>query len=122
MRPLFAALIAVPLLAGCATPPPVDRQAEANKLVGQPEAEVVRQMGVPTRAFDADGYRFLAYLEHRVDVTPGRGPWAPFWGWWGGGSYGPDVAPAVMNYDCETTFEISGGKVQTFTLRGNACG
>ena len=79
-------------------------------------------MGVPTRSFAVDGHRFLAYLERRVDITPGTGPWAPFWGRWGGGSYGPDVAPAVVDYTCETTFEIAGGKVQSFQRRGNACG
>jgi len=121
MRPLFAALITVPLLAGCNTPTPPDRQAALDQLVGQSEADVVRQMGIPTRAFETDGHRFLAYLERRVDVTPGTGPWAPFWGHWGG-SYGPDVPPAVVDYSCETTFEITGGKVQSFQRRGNACG
>jgi hypothetical protein len=123
MRPLVAALIAVPLLAGCATPEPqADRQAALGKLVGQSEADLVRQMGIPTRSFDTDGHRFLAYLERHVDITPATGPWAPFWGWWGAGSYGPDVAPMVVDFVCETTFEISGGKVQSFQVRGNACG
>jgi len=123
MRPLFATLIAVPLLAGCATAkPPVDQQAAAGNLVGQSEADLVRQMGVPTRAFQTDGHRFLAYLERRVDISPGTGPWAPFWGHWGGGSYGPDVPPEVTDYTCETTFEVTGGRVQSFQRRGNACG
>ena len=62
----------------------------------------------------------MAYLERRVNVTPGAGAWAPFWTHWVSG-YGPDVAPEVVDYTCETTFEINGGKVQAFTLRGNAC-
>jgi hypothetical protein len=122
MRPIFAALITAPLLAGCATPAPQDQQAAPARLVGQSEADLVRQLGVPTRAYDADGHRFLAYLQRRVDVSPGTGPWAPFWGRWGGGSYGPDVGPEVVDYICETTFEIAGGKVQSFQRRGNACG
>jgi len=122
MRPIFAALIAAPLLAGCAPPVPTPAPPAAGQLVGQSEADLMRQMGVPTRAYDADGHRFLAYLNRRVDITPGTGPWAPFWGYWGAGSYGPDVAPAVVDYACETTFEITGGKVQSFQRRGNACG
>jgi hypothetical protein len=121
MRPIFVALIAVPLLAGCATGALQEREAVLGQLIGQSEAELVRQMGVPTRAFEADGHRFLAYLERRVDVIPGTGPWAPFWGrrW---GYYGPDFPPQVVERACETTFEIAGGKVQSFQLRGNACG
>ena len=50
MRPLLAALIAAPLLTACAAPaPPVDRQAEEGRMVGQSEVDLVRQMGVPTR-------------------------------------------------------------------------
>jgi hypothetical protein len=121
MRPLLAALIAAPLLAACAAPtPPVDRQAAAAGMVGQSEVDLVRQMGVPTRSFDSDGRRYVAYLERRVNVTQGSGVWAPFWKHWVGG-YGPDVAPEVVDYTCETTFEIDGGKVRWFTLRGNAC-
>jgi hypothetical protein len=92
-----------------------------EKLVGQSEADLVRQMGVPVRSFETDGHRFLAYLTRRVDVTPGSGVWAPFWARWQA-PYGPDAAPEVVDYTCETTFEITGGKVQSFTLRGNACG
>ena len=121
MRPLLVALIAAPLLTACAAPtPPVDRQAAATGMVGQSEADLVRQMGVPTRSFDTDGHRFVAYLERRVNVTPGSGVWAPFWKHWVT-SYGPDAAPEVVDYTCETTFEIDRGKVQSFTLRGNAC-
>ena len=122
MRPIFAALTAVPLLAGCTTPAPTAAPPAPGQLVGQSETDLVRQIGVPTRAFEADGHRFLAYLQRRVDVSPGTGPWAPFWDRWGGGSYGPDVGPEVVDYICETTFEITGGKVQSFQRRGNACG
>jgi hypothetical protein len=122
MRVMFASVIATLLLAGCATPPAEDGQAAAGKMVGQSETDLVRQMGIPTRAFETDGHRFLAYLERHVDITPATGPWAPFWGWWGAGSYGPDTAPMVVDFVCETTFEVAGGKVQSFQRRGNACG
>ena len=122
MRPILAALVAMPVLAGCNASPPPSPPPVAGQMIGQNEVDLVRQMGVPTRAFEADGHRFLAYLTRRVDITPGTGPWAPFWGRWGGGSYGPDVPPEVVDYTCETTFEISGGKVQSFQRRGNACG
>ena len=120
MRPIVAVLFALPLLAACQQPTMQDRQAALQPLVGQSESDLVRRMGVPTRSFDADGHRFLAYLQRDVTVLPGQGPWQPFWGgWW---YHGPDVAPEVIDRVCETTFEITAGKVQSYQLRGNACG
>ena len=119
MRPMIAVLLALPLLAACTQPPPPDRQAQLQPLVGQTETDVVRQMGIPARSFDVNGHRFLAYLDRSVTVVPGQGPWQPFWsGWW---YHGPDVAPEVVDRICETTFEITAGRVQSYQLRGNAC-
>jgi hypothetical protein len=120
MRPTVAVLSALPLLAACTQPPPPDRQAALQPLVGQSETDLVRHMGVPTRRFAIEGHHFLAYLERTVTVLPGQGPWQPFWaGWW---YHGPDVAPEVVDRVCETTFEVTAGKVQSYQLRGNACG
>jgi len=119
MRTIVAALIVLPLLAGC-TAPPEQQQANFQPLVGRSEADLVRQLGVPTRTVETDGHRFLAYLSRNVTVLPGSGPWEPFWsGWWW---HGPDVPPAVVDRVCETTFEIGAGRVQSFQMRGNACG
>jgi hypothetical protein len=122
MRPIFALILALPLLGGC-----VDqlaaRQAELAPLVGRSEADLVRQLGVPSRSFEAEGHRFLAYSERRVDIVPG---FAPFYGPPGfyGGVYAGSFAfgPEVVERGCETTFEIVEGKVASFSLRGNACG
>ena len=120
MRPIVSALFILPLLAACAQPAPQNRQAELQPLIGQSEVDLVRRMGVPTRSFDVEGHHFLAYLERDVTVLPGSGAWQPFWGgWW---YHGPDVAPEIVDRICETTFEITAGKVQSYQLRGNACG
>jgi hypothetical protein len=87
--------------------------------VGQSEADLVRQLGVPSRSYDVDGQRFLAYTERRLDVTPGFYP-GPWWGPWGPWGY-PLVPQQVVEYGCETTFDIAAGKVQSFTIRGNDC-
>ena len=120
MRPIVAALFVLPLLAACTRPPPMTRQEELQPLVGQSETDLVRRMGIPTRSFDVDGHRFLAYLERQVTVLPGQGPWEPFWSGWG--YHGPDIAPAIVDRVCETTFEVTAGRVQSYQLRGNACG
>ena len=60
-------------------------------------------MGVPTRSFEADG-------RHAWSVAL-----AAVLGWL-------VVAPELVELVCEATFEITGGKVQSYQWRSNACG
>ena len=71
-------------------------------------------MGVPTRSYETNGTKFLAYSEHRVDIIPGT----PGVGFWNLGA----MPPQPIERWCETTFEVANGTVRSFTLRGNACG
>jgi hypothetical protein len=103
--------------AGC-TNQVAARQAYLSRLIGQPEAALVQQMGVPTRSYEVGGAKYLAYSENRVDILPAFPSYNPFFtGWYGGG-----FPPQVVNLQCETTFAVTGGTVTSFTLRGNACG
>ena len=106
----------------------VDRTAYLNQLVGQPEAVLVRQMGVPTRTFETGGHKFLAYAEqHRSEILGGFGGFGGYGGGFGGygvgyGGIGLGPLPAeVVQFGCETTFEVGGDRVLNWTLRGNAC-
>ena len=90
------------------------RMAALNHLVGQPEQTLLQIMGVPTRSYDADGTKFLAYDVRRVDFIPG----VPGVGVWSAGA----VPPQRIERWCETTFQVAQAVVQNFTLRGNACG
>lgn len=118
MRNILPVLCAA-LLAACA--PAFDRPAFLASLVGQPDTEVVRRLGVPSRTYDADGHRFLAYAEHRSEILStgiGYGGFGSF------GDFGPSFgfSPSeVIDRTCETTFEVVNGRVTTWTLRGNAC-
>lgn len=94
------------------------RRAYLSGFVGQPELAVVQQMGVPSRSYEASGVKYLAYDENRIDVIPSFPTYGPFYmGWYGGG-----FPPQVVEWRCETTFEVAEGTVRAFTLRGNACG
>ena len=108
------------VLSGCAMRP--DRRALLAPLVGATEAELVQRMGVPSRTIETGGIKFLAYTERRVDIVPGMAPfpaWGPgYYGYYGG--YG-GFPPEVVERSCETTFELVGGRVRSFTLRGNDC-
>jgi len=107
------------VLAGCALPvacadETAARMAALNHLVGQPEQALLQTMGVPTRSYDADGTKYLAYDERRVDLIPG----VPGVGIWHAGG----IPPQEIERWCETTFQVAQGVVRSFTLRGNACG
>lgn len=120
MRFVVAAVLLA--LAGCGNRI-AEREALAGQYLGATEAELVRSAGVPARAVEAGGRRFLVYEERRLDVLPGPimpGPWGfgrPYYGYGYGG-----MAPQAVEWLCETTFEVVGGKVSGFSLRGNACG
>ncbi len=107
--------------AGC-TPRP-DRQAYLAALVGQPEAAVVRQLGVPSRSYEAGGHTFMAYVERRPNFIS-SGPFFGVGGGFGyvGGGYGFGGFTEVIERGCETTIEIASGRVLGWALRGNACG
>ncbi len=118
IRPAVLALCL--LAAACTTGP--DRRVVLATLVGQPEADVVRVFGVPSRTFETGGRRFLAYDERRTDVIPG-GPFIGGFGYFGYGYGGFGGLPAqVIERGCETTVEVVGGRVASWALRGNACG
>jgi hypothetical protein len=104
-------------LSACAVGP--SRRELLAPLIGVSETELVSRMGVPNRTYDVDGVKFLAYVERREEVIPGVAPF-PAWGPWYYGYYG-GLPPEVILRRCETTFELVGGRVRTFTLRGNAC-
>jgi hypothetical protein len=112
-------------LGACAYPNPAHVSA-MNALVGKTEPELVRTLGVPSRTYDTGGHRFLAYSRSRLDTLPGAPGFGPYWGggwggWggWGGGWGG--FPPEIVQRDCETTFDLLNGVVQTYTFRGNDC-
>jgi len=119
MRVAFVLFIFV--LAGCANQALEERQAYYQQLVGQPEEQLVRELGVPTRTLESNGTRFLAYVESRSETVHPSPPFAmtryPRPG------YPMYLLPnEIVERSCETTFEIAGGKVAGWRMHGNGCG
>jgi hypothetical protein len=117
-------LATVIALGACAYPNP-QHVAELNALVGKPEQTLIQTYGVPNRTYDTAGHRYLAYSRSRIVTIPGDpgfGPWGGgYYGGWGGwGGYG-GFPPEIIQRDCETTFDLLNGIVQSWKLRGNAC-
>jgi len=117
--------LALMALAGCATGGRQDLEARLGEMVGVAEAELVRRVGVPARVHEAEGRRFLAYVEHWPDIA-----YMP-WGGYGtrmygrGGMFGMAVGGGSFQFIdryCEATFEVADGVVSGFALRGSSCG
>ena len=122
----FALLL--PLLLAACGDGGAARRAYLASLIGQNETDLVRQLGVPTRTYEAGGRKFLAYDQRRLDVIPAGPFFGGFgYGYGGFGHWGPGFGlygafpPAMVERGCETTFELDGNRVAGWSLRGNAC-
>lgn len=128
MRALLVALtLVLTLLPGCANHALEDLEARLGTLMGASEEDLVRRMGVPSRSYDTEGRKFLAYLERWSDpvVTPHVGFGGGFGhrGFHGAGlGYGFNGYSQTIERFCETTFEVVRGKVAGYALRGSSCG
>ena len=110
-------LLALPLLAaGCATEPPLE--ARLQPLVGKTEAELVQTLGVPSAIHEADGVRFLQFIDQTSTVYPGDPYWGVPYRRFGGPFFAP---PLVVVRSCAVTFALQGGRVASFNARGNGC-
>ncbi|HYF08209.1 MAG TPA: hypothetical protein VD970_11355 [Acetobacteraceae bacterium] len=129
MSPSRRALLpALALLAGCATEAAFDQRMTG--LVGLSEPDLVRTIGVPDAAYEADRRRFLQYdrlgRAGAATVQPSFGVGV------GGFSFSRGVGigtgfgfggPAFVNPPptCSVTFEMVAGRVASYTRRGDSC-
>lgn len=110
-------LLAMLTAAGCVNRL-AQRQAFLNRFVGQPETVLVQALGVPDRSYRTGGIAFLAYVDRRIETLPSPFSAGPWWlGWYNGG-----FPPQVVTLECDTTFQVQGGIVRSYVLRGNDCG
>lgn len=112
MHQLFAVLLAAVLVTGCANQAQETVRSRLGALVGAPEQDLARRLGEPTRVYEADGRKFVAYYKYWPDFVYGFRPIdAPVYG-----------ASNLIDRFCETTFLVAQGRVAGFTLRGSSCG
>ena len=122
-RATVIAMLGLLAIAGSAYDPAV-RTARLQPFVGQPVGMLVASLGVPTRTYETGGVQFIAYVEQRTDYLPAMPMYNPGYGS-PYGPYGPygygGLPPQVVEYVCETTFQIVQERVASFSFRGNAC-
>lgn len=117
MKQLIGAAL-VFVLAGCAQGP--SRPQILDSLIGAPETQVVRTLGVPNRSIDTGGgHRFLAYDQQRTDYIP----FGPVFPWFYGGLFYPGFYPVSypVYRACSTMLELADNRVLSWWLRGNSC-
>ena len=117
---LAAALLGLGLLAGCAPPGPTLEQ-RLSVFVNRPEGELVAQLGVPLRTYEADGRRFLQFEQQATAMAPmDPYPYSPY-GYWG--MRRPYMQPpSYVVLRCDMTFVLRQGLVESFSYRGEGCG
>lgn len=113
------------LLAACAAPP----GTTVENPVGLTEGELVGRLGVPSRAYDVEGRRFLSWETQASapTVTPSIGlGFGRYSGGWGSGtSVGTGLGLGFgggASQPCTTTYELREGRVTGFTRQGPGCG
>ena len=105
------------LLAGCATGPTLEQRM--LPFVGRGEGDLVAALGVPERTYEVEGRKFLTFEERRSYVVAGYPSLYPGYGY---GRFGPSFSPpGYIVRTCETTFAVRGGRVESFTYRGDGC-
>jgi len=97
----LAIAILIPLLAGCATTEGYRKKVDSWK--GSPDAKLIASWGVPTSTYNTHGCKFIQYKNSRTGIVPI------------GTSY------YVVDSNCETTFKVKNGIIQSCTFRGNNC-
>jgi len=109
-------ILALPLLlAACAQGPTLSQQL--STFVGQNELQLVSSLGVPNRTYEVGGMQFLQYNQRSTIMMPGD-PWG--YGYYGFGR--PWATPSsYVVVQCDITFALRSGRVESFTMRGDGC-
>jgi hypothetical protein len=117
------------LLAACAsggTTAEFDRRI--GTYVGRPEADVVANLGVPSRTYEGDGRRLLQYEFARPSSRPAIFPsiGLGFGGFGGGVGIGTGLGLGLGGYGggvegCVLVFESREGRITSFNRNGPGC-
>lgn len=119
--PLALLALSSGLLLGCATTGRYERSLDG--LIGLREAELIQQLGRPSRSYDAGGFHYLVYEQRDMAYVAGR---ANGYQAVGNGLDTRHVAiggtpETAIPVQCTTTFELQEAKVVAWAHKGNYC-
>ena len=63
-------VVALLALSACEVPTLQQRKV-LDSMVGKSEVDVIRQFGVPTKDYQAEGHSFLAYIDNQTQYSGG---------------------------------------------------
>lgn len=121
MKKLTLVVFLLTALMGCATTAGYEKVL--NSWVGSNETEIVRKWGPPAQAYETGEAKFLVYTSNRNVFLPGSAPNLTTT-FIGNTAYTSSTGgrPAMnLNYSCQTTFELRGGEIVSWSWRGNDC-
>lgn len=118
-RKTRAALAALLLTAGAACTPMPTLQERLMPWIGRSEVDLVAAFGVPAGTYEADGVKFLSFVQQSTRLVPVDYPfYRPY------GRFGPVMGPAypaTILVSCQVTFALRRGVVESFSFRGDGC-
>ena len=129
MKKIHVLFFALAVLGGCATPTPTPTPTTANyeKIIdswlGASEIDLIRSWGPPQRSYEAGGTKFIAYIDSRNVQIDGIAP-SYQTSIIGNTAYTEPVGGTSslnLSFSCETTFEISNGRIVGWRYQGNNC-
>ena len=116
-------MLAVLALSTAACVSTEEYEKKLTSWVGQSEMSLISSWGPPTRAYETGGTKFLTWSSSGSMTLPGQQP-TYYTNVIGNTAYTTAVggsSPTTINLNCETTFTIAGGIVQSWRWQGNNC-
>jgi hypothetical protein len=120
-RKIFALAIVGLLCVSCVSTKEYEKKL--TSWVGQSERSLIDSWGPPHRAYETGGTKYLTWSSSGSMTLPGQQP-TYYTNVIGNTAYTNAVggsAPTTINLNCETTFTIAGGIIQSWRWQGNNC-
>jgi hypothetical protein len=121
MKKRFLLLAIVGFIGGCATSGKYETVLDT--WIGSGEVELVKAWGPPQSVYEAGGSKFLTYSTRRNMQVPGVMPsyTTTTIGNVPHTTYNPGFPGYDLHLSCDTSFEISQGRVVNWRWQGNDC-
>ncbi|MDC3409927.1 hypothetical protein OAY88_01180 [Alphaproteobacteria bacterium] len=121
MKLLFTILLTL-FLTGCFTTQK-EFEDKLSSWIGYTEEDLVASWGIPQRVYELKGKRYLTWVNTGQMTLPGTQPTyqTSIIGGYATTTAIGGTAPMNIMLNCERTFVIENGRIQTWSWKGNNC-